>query len=84
MEYRVKTPSQYRAIRHTKSQALETKIDNAITTAAAFGDAMITIGTAGYNTETIEMVLADYRRAGWKAELVPDSRDGDFIKLEMP
>jgi hypothetical protein len=84
METRVKTPNQYRALRNTKAQALEAKIDSAIELSAAFGDAAITIGTHGYNAATIEQVISDYRKAGWTVELVPDSRDGDFIKLEMP
>lgn len=35
-----------------------------------------------WNRESLEKVLANYRRAGWaRAELVPDARDGDYIEL---
>jgi hypothetical protein len=31
--------------------------------------------------DVVDRVINDWRAAGWKVELIPDQRDGDFIRL---
>lgn len=68
------------------SGAIERRIDQAIR-AHSISSGPITIAVSLFGNASavsFESVLDKYRRAGWRAEYVNDSRDGDFIKLELP
>jgi hypothetical protein len=80
----MRTPAQFQALKHTKAAALERRLDQAIDMAALHGDVAVNIGMAGIDRDVALLVVADYRRAGWDAEIVSDQRDGDFIRLALP
>lgn len=67
---------------------IEKRIDEAIAGHASYqSHGAITIATQLFPNTTnadLERVLAKYRSKGWAAEVVSDSRDGDYIKLELP
>lgn len=78
------TPRQFGAMLRADTAAIETRIDAAIEAAAKFGRVHIDVAIGAWNRDSLELVLGGYRRAGWKADVVPDPRDGDFVRLEVP
>lgn len=79
------TPSEFRNLRRGRARELEAALDDAIVRAAATGIARaIKFATLGWEPHVIEWVVAGYRAAGWKADVVIDNRDGDFVQLEAP
>lgn len=61
---------------------LEQRIDLAIRDQGESGrDRDITLTIGGWDREVIDRVLARYCEADWNAQLVSDSRDGDFISM---
>ena len=72
-------------LKKARGAELEEVIDSAIRHAAAHASRTpITVATNGWPYDVIEAVLDKYKKVGWRAEVVPDSRDGDFIRLETP
>lgn len=65
-------------------EGIEKAIDYAIEGAASSGSRIVTVQLKrGWDLDKLEEVLAKYRaHGGWIAEIILDSRDGDFIKLE--
>ena len=41
-----------------------------------------TYGTNGMSSYVIGKIMTEYTSAGWKVELVPDWRDGNFLRFE--
>lgn len=78
-------PFDFLMLRSARGRELEAAIDGAIRHAAAWNNpGPITLSAKGWPSDVIERVLAEYRDKGWRAELVLDGRDGDFMRLEVP
>lgn len=81
---RVIGPFDFLMLRSGIADELESVIDAAIRRAVAWRLGPITLSAKGWAPDTIETVLDRYRAKGWKAELLHDVREGDFIQLDVP
>jgi hypothetical protein len=78
-------PFDFLLLRKNRGDELEAAIDNAIRHAAAWKSlGPITMSARGWSADVIDAVLERYRAKGWRAHVVDDARDGDFISLEVP
>lgn len=77
------TPAEYRAMRSAATTQIEERIDQALRDTDR---TPITISAKllGGNHVAIDHVLNAYRILGWSADIVCDSRDGDYVQMELP
>lgn len=67
-----------------RGEELEKRIDACIKNAAIVGRWPAKISTKGEPRGVVDIVVARYVAAGWRAEFVLDPRDGDFVQIEQP
>lgn len=77
------TPGEARNMDGALATEFEERIDAAIRRSAADSRWPCTIALNEHGG-IAERVAAKYRMAGWRAEVVRDQRDGDFLRLERP
>lgn len=82
------TADEFRARAQHSSTAddrrLEQHIDDAIAFATINSDRPIRVSTAGYGAGAVQRVTSRFALAGWQVTTRYDSRDGDFVELELP
>lgn len=79
------TPRQFLSLRAKDALAIEAEIDEGIRKAAQLAHAHVDIAIGEWDRDTLEQVLRDYRRAGWKADYHLNCYDGGtYIRLEVP
>lgn len=84
------TPSEARAAaQEVESGAspvrqFERKIDAALKRAEVEGHWPVTIALTGVSAGIRRMFEREYAKAGWRAEIVLDSRDGDYLQINRP
>lgn len=62
----------------------EWKIDAALERAALEDRWPVTIALTGVSAGIRRMFETEYRKAGWRAEIVYDQRDGDYLQIGKP
>lgn len=77
------TPAAFRSLGTEQIQALEERIDSSLVAARTRGRQFAHVGVAGFHAAVIQEVIAHYKAVGWHAELVLDSRDGDYVNVEL-
>lgn len=63
---------------------LETRIDAALTHAAALSQWPVTVDVKNIPRPVADLVVRKYRMSGWSASIVDDLRGGDFVQIEAP
>lgn len=62
----------------------EAKVDAALERAAKERHWPVTIALTGVSGRVAAAIAKKYEIAGWRASVVPDQRDGDFLQIEEP
>ncbi len=80
------TTTQFRSLSRNSGMhnQIEQRLDAAIKNAASGAETVIRVAIPqAWNRSVVWEVLTTYRMAGWSADIVDDSRDGDFIELQV-
>lgn len=87
----MKTPQQVRAIQTDSDKdprspwaQFEAKIDAALERAAKDGHWPVTIALTGVSGRVAAAIAKKCELVGWRASVVADQRDGDFLQIEEP